>query len=184
MQRLFCSWCDTVVREGEEPTSHTICDPCADKHFPEGTDDRLEDDCDDSAKDSDALPRGDYPKRDAPSVHCGQNSSHQGDTRTTGRRQEHAHHRLHGYLSQKEIGMTKTVFKAHAVHYEATLKCRQCQTRYIGRGATPNSALQEMRRNHSSNAAHCGRLLGTLTIRDERTRRVARTAELDEYLHF
>ena len=32
--RIVCSWCGTVKTEGDEPTSHGICDKCLEIHFP------------------------------------------------------------------------------------------------------------------------------------------------------
>lgn len=29
--RMECSWCGALIRDGVEPTSHGICQPCADR---------------------------------------------------------------------------------------------------------------------------------------------------------
>jgi len=70
------------------------------------------------------------------------------------------------------------------IQYEAEFKCRECQTRYVGRGPGLEAAMSAMRRNHNSNSRTCGRLLGTVTVRNKRTRRVLATTELDQWLHF
>lgn len=31
--RVECSWCGLVTKQGREPVSHTICAPCAKDHF-------------------------------------------------------------------------------------------------------------------------------------------------------
>lgn len=33
VQRAVCSWCDAVLRDGSEPTTHGICPLCADSVF-------------------------------------------------------------------------------------------------------------------------------------------------------
>lgn len=32
--RVECAWCCAVLREGTEPVSHGICQPCRAQHFP------------------------------------------------------------------------------------------------------------------------------------------------------
>jgi hypothetical protein len=32
--RLECAWCDTLLRDGREPTSHGICEACSERVFP------------------------------------------------------------------------------------------------------------------------------------------------------
>lgn len=34
--RLICSWCEHMIRDGELPESHGICQPCKAIHFPKG----------------------------------------------------------------------------------------------------------------------------------------------------
>ena len=34
MLRLVCAWCQAVLRDGDEPTSHGICEACRAIHFP------------------------------------------------------------------------------------------------------------------------------------------------------
>ncbi len=29
--RMVCAWCQKLVREGDEPTTHGICEACAEK---------------------------------------------------------------------------------------------------------------------------------------------------------
>lgn len=31
LPRVVCAWCQTTMRDGPEPTSHGLCQPCADK---------------------------------------------------------------------------------------------------------------------------------------------------------
>ena len=35
--KTVCAWCQKVLKEGPEPTSHGICQPCTEKFFPDFT---------------------------------------------------------------------------------------------------------------------------------------------------